>query len=247
MKVLIYGKNAHTLTDLIKQHGLEIVEEEPEVIISYGGDGTLLTAERVYPGVPKLPIRDSKVCNKCSNHTNEVLIESLSNNTLELEYYPKLEAETEGNFMTALNDIAIRNSLAFHAIRFNLFLNGQLNPDALVIGDGLVVSTAFGSTGYFQSITRQTFEVGFKIGFNNTVRQLDPVEFNEGDVLKVVIVRGPGHLTSDNNPEIIELIEKKEVVIKVSNQKAKIYSAKTLRCSDCVVRREERLDQQENP
>jgi hypothetical protein len=104
-----------------------------------------------------------------------------------------------------------------------------------------VVSTPFGSTGYYQSITRKTFSENFQIVFNNTVAEIPPFEFKAEDIITLTIVRGPGEMTSDNNPETIELIEGNKAVLKVSEQKAKIYSPQTLRCSMCEVRREERL------
>lgn len=242
MKLLLYGKNALTLKEFILQLGFEVVEENPDVVISYGGDGTLLTSERLYPGIPKLPIRDSKVCKKCSNHTNEILLESLFNNKIELKEVSKLETEFEGNKLFALNDIVLRNAAAFHAIRFKIYINDFVISDKIIIGDGIVASTPFGSTGYYQSITRSTFDLNFKMAFNNTVISMKPIEFSEIDQVKIEIVRGPAQLTCDNNPEVIELVEGNVFIIHSSTQKAKIYSAESLRCNNCEVKREFRLD-----
>lgn len=245
MKVLLYGKNAQDIKPLVEELGFEIVEENPKVVISYGGDGTLLSSEREFPSIPKLPIRDSKVCNKCSAHETNHLLQLLKDNKIELTQEPKLETEFEGNKLVALNDIVIRNKSAYHAIRFYLFLNDNRFPindsPSLIIGDGIVASTAFGSTGYYQSITKSTFENNFRLAFNNIIGEIPPLEFTKNDQIKLKIVRGPADLTSDNNPETIELVEGNEVIIQTSAQSAKIYSPQTLRCTSCVTRREERL------
>ena len=78
MKVALFGKNSDSIRHFIPEYGFEISEDKPDVIVSYGGDGTLLSAERKFPGIPKLPIRDSKVCKKCPIHTTEHLLQKLS-------------------------------------------------------------------------------------------------------------------------------------------------------------------------
>ena len=242
-RLLLYGKNAQDIRPIAEQLGFEMVTENPDVLVSYGGDGTLLAAERQFPQVPKLPIRDSKVCKKCSEHETDHLLKLLKENQIPLTEQGKLETAFDGNRLVALNDIVIRNKSAYHAIRFYIHTSHQSSDFShqLIIGDGIVASTPFGSTGYYQSITRKTFSENFQIVFNNTVAQIPPLEFKTGDRITLSIVRGPGEMTSDNNPETIELIEGNEVVIQVSQETAQIYSPQTLRCAKCEVRREERL------
>lgn len=250
MKIQLYGKNAQDITDTVQNLGFEIVEDNPDVIVSYGGDGTLLAAERQFPGIPKLPIRDSKVCKKCSVHETDHLLQLLKDGEIELTHQPKLETNFDGNTLVALNDIVIRNKSAYHAIRFFVSKNGTKTttptsnlqpPTSLIIGDGIVASTPFGSTGYYQSITKSTFTENFRIVFNNTVTEIPPLEFTSSDLITMDVVRGPGEMTSDNNPETIELIEGTQAQIKVSQETAKIYSPQTLRCNNCKISREQRL------
>jgi NAD+ kinase len=243
MRLQLYGKNAQDISDIAQKLGFEIVNEHPDVLITYGGDGTLLAAERQYPNIPKLPIRDSKVCKKCSEHETNHLLQLLKNDQIETTTQPKLETDFDGNTLIALNDIVIRNKSAYHAIRFFVSKNGQkISPtNPLIIGDGIVASTPFGSTGYYQSITKTTFKENFRIVFNNTVATISPLEFTADDKIILDIVRGPGEMTADNNPETIELMESNQVIIRVSDQTAKIYSPQTLRCNNCEVKREQRL------
>lgn len=241
INISLFGKNSDSIRHLIPEYGLQTVIDQPDVLISYGGDGTLLSAERKYPGLPKLPIRDSKVCKKCPKHTTEHLLQALAENKLDLEIFPKLEAKFNTERVLALNDIVIRNSTPMHALRFRLFQNGkQLKPE-VIIGDGIVVTTAFGSTGYYQSITRLNLKKDFALAFNNTTTFLSPIKFSKDTKFKLSVVRGPGSLSSDNNPKILNLKEGDEIEIFPSIHMAKIYSADSLRCTDCVILRDKRL------
>lgn len=241
MKVLLFGKNSESISHLIPEYGLELVFDKPDVIISYGGDGTLLAAERKYPGIPKLPIRDSKVCKKCPLHTSENLLSELSEGKIKLEEFPKLEAKIRDGSLVAINDLVIRNSTPIHALRFRVYINSKLLLPEVIIGDGVVFTTVFGSTGYFQSITRKSISEGFGLAFSNTTFPIEPVKFNKGDPIKVEIIRGPGTLSSDNNPKFYSLKEGDQVLIQGALQSAQIYVEKTLRCDKCVVLRDKRL------
>ena len=51
-RVKIVGRNLDDLRPLLKMFPVKLVETEPDLVISYGGDGSLLGAERDFPGVP---------------------------------------------------------------------------------------------------------------------------------------------------------------------------------------------------
>lgn len=240
IKVSLFGKNSDSIRHLLPMFNLQSADDKPDVIISYGGDGTLLSAERKFPGIPKLPIRDSKVCKKCPPHSTEELLKTLSKSKLNFKYFPKLEAKSGSEDILAINDIVIRNTTPMHALRFSVYRSGQQITPKVIIGDGIVATTPFGSSGYYQSITRQILESGFAVAFNNTTQHLEPMMFTPIQDVKVVIIRGPGSLTSDNNPKIYPLKENDEVKIFASIHKAQIFMD-TLRCSNCVILRDKRL------
>lgn len=233
MKVLLTGKNSKDINSLVTSLGFEIVAANPDIVISYGGDGTLLYSERMYPGVPKLPIRDSLICIKCPNHDEKFLLKKLLEGKLQLKQYRKLETTVLYQKLYALNDFVIRNITPIHAIRFEILPSNK----KLLIGDGIVVSTPFGSTGYFKSITGQTFEKGWGLAFNNTTEPLSPISFKDNDSLTFKLVRGTATLTFDNNPDIFNIDEGSELVFKLSDKIAKIYELQSLRCPNCKVTR----------
>ncbi len=243
MKVLLTGTNAKNIEDLVKSFGFELVTLEPDVIISYGGDGTLLSSEREYPGIPKLPIRNSQFCKKCPAHTDNILLQALAENKLELKKFKKLHTQIEGQDLFALNDFVIRNEEQIHAIRFKI-LSADFLPGALLIGDGIVVATPFGSTGYFKSITGESFTDGFAIALNNVTEKkiktiyADQDEYDKADNMDKIgfrLVRGKASLTYDNSEDIFHLPEGTELSFKLSDQIARIYEAESLRCPNCKV------------
>ncbi len=233
MKTLLYGKNSKNIEGLVKQLGFEINSSNPDVVISYGGDGTLISSERTYPSIAKLPMRNSQVCKKCPNHENEVMLKKLLENKLKLKEYGKLETTFLYKTFYALNDFVIRNSDPTHTIRFKT----SRTKDKLLIGDGIVAATVFGSTGYFKSITKQTFNKGFGLAFNNTTEKISPVILKDNEKITFKLVRGKATLSFDNSPDIFTLDEGSEISFNLSDQKALIYSAESLRCPNCQVLR----------
>jgi len=234
MTVLLYGDHAQILKDLVLSYSLNVVTENPDVVISYGGDGTLLAAEREYPGIPKLPMRNSLVCKKCPPHTNEVLLKALADQKIEQKSYQKMSASFQDVTLEGLNEVVITNPLPIHAVRFSVSKNDQSITD-LVIGDGIVAATPFGASGYFHSITRQKFTQGFGLGFNNPVSSTASIFFDETDTITVTIIRAPATVTADNNPYVSPLEDGAIVTITKAQQAAIIYAADTLRCPACKV------------
>ncbi len=233
MKALLHGNNSKDIASLLKSLGVEIVNSKPDVVITYGGDGTLISSERMYPGIPKLPIRDSRVCNKCLRHQDETILKKLVAGKLTLSEYKKLETTILYKQLFALNDFVIRNVLPIHAIRFLT----SVTSEKLLIGDGIVLSTPFGSSGYFKSITGKTFEKDWGLAFNNTTQNSPPIFLKDKDSVTFKLIRGTATLSFDNNPDLFKIDEGSEIMFKLSDQKAKIFEAQSLRCLDCKITR----------
>lgn len=232
MKLLLHGKNAKNIEPLVKDLGFEIANSNPDIVISYGGDGTLLFAERTYPGIPKLPIRNSSVCKKCPDHEEKGLLQKLLEGKLDLKEYKKLETTFFYRTFTALNDFVIRNAQPMHAIRFQV-----TGINELLIGDGIVLSTPFGSTGYFKSITGETFERDWGLAFNNTTEKEPPIFLKDEDTVTFKLIRGNATLSFDNNPDIFKVDEGSQLQFTLSDKSAKIYELESLRCPNCKVTR----------
>lgn len=229
MKVLLYGKSSKNIEDLVKRLGFQLVNSNPDAVISYGGDGTLLSTERRFPSIAKFPMRNTSAYKKCSEHEDEIMLKKFLAEKYKLKEYKKLVTTILYKNFYALNDFVIRNSDTTHSIRFTT----SKTKKKLLIGDGIVVATALGSTAYFKSITDKSFTKGFGLAFNNTTEKLSPVIFKEKDQIIFNLKRGKATLSFDNNPDIFTLDEESEIIFALSDQTAKIFETKALRCPNC--------------
>ena len=61
------------IVKILKKHGF-VLSSSPELVFTYGGDGTILDAERKFPGVPIVPIQNSRICSRanCSNKRESI-------------------------------------------------------------------------------------------------------------------------------------------------------------------------------
>ena len=174
LRVAVEGRNLEDLLPLLEQFPCTIVTEAPELVITHGGDGSLLGAERKYPGIPKCPIRDRKRNPKCPRHDEMTTLRHLFDGTLKVSHLTKLQVTTQaGESLTAINDIMLDRVNPTAAIRYRIWVNGELMRPR-VVADSLLFSTPFGSTGYFLSITRGTFSTGLMFS-NETDRTVPPV------------------------------------------------------------------------
>jgi len=211
-------KNAVIMVKTARRLGFA-ESKSPEFIICIGGDGTFLRAEQKYPSVPKLLIKDSDVCHKCDNLEYDSTFMSIAKGHYTLQKHMKLEATLEREKMLAANEINVRNRLPIHAIRFSVTIGKDIYP---LIGDGVVVSTPFGSTGYYYSIAKKKFARGIGIAFNNVTERVVHRVVNDKELVKIRLLRHDADLTVDNDPKILTLREGQELVVRASKECAKI-------------------------
>ncbi len=234
MRISLVGNNAVDVEPFIREAGLELVgiDDNPDVMVTYGGDGTLIGAEISHPGVPKLPMRDRKSCAKCEVHRDEAVLKRLVDSELVQTHLKKLSARVQDQTVYGLNDILLRNSDLRSAVRFQVYINGESATDEMV-GDGLVAATPFGSSAYFRSITNTTFRVGIGLAFSNCTEFLNHMVLFPEDEIRVAIIRGPAHLTADNSPQIIKLTSGDDIVIRRAGKEATILGLDGMRCPLC--------------
>jgi hypothetical protein len=219
MRIHLFGRDKEKIEELkssLAQFKLEYSEEHPELVICYGGDGTFLISERVFPGIPKIFIRGSEISNKGEDIDIKNAVEKYLQGNFKIEKIKKLKAFHKGIFETrelvGVNDIVIRNTLPTEAIRFKLKIDDKEYLEEFV-GDGIVVSTYFGSGGYFSSIVGKEFLEGIGIAFNNVKGKKLPEYLKEDSKVEVEIVRGPGVLVADNNRDYINLEKGDKIIL----------------------------------
>ena len=221
VEVILFGKNISEIKPSVQAAGFKVVEKNAQFIISYGGDGTLMRAEYEYPGIPKIILKDSLICKRCSSLPNEEVLKKVINGKYHIEELMKLEVEVDGRKLYAMNDITMHNKDSRHAIRYSLLVNDRLIGSS-IIGDGVVVATPFGSTAYYRSITDSFFELGIGLAFNNSTEQSDHIVLKEDSIIKIQIIRGPAVIYADNQEQELIMDKGAEVTIKKSLLKTAI-------------------------
>ena len=230
--VLVIGRELQLITTLLQQEGLTIVAQNPDVVVTHGGDGYLLDAERQYPGVPKLPLRYNSVCKTCVDHDTTHAIRALAKGTISQTTIAKLTAKVDGRTVYALNEIALHHVRPNQAVRFTVRINQEEQIEE-AIGDGLIVATPFGSHAYYRSVTNSTFRTGIGIAYNNTTEAIDHMIVRETDHVHVTIGRGPAYFLVDNDPQI-PMVQAGEVFdVHLSDRFATILGLDHFRCPDC--------------
>lgn len=208
------------LEALVRGAGFRIDEKGPEVVMSYGGDGSILRAEDKYPGVPKLVIRESYIRAKCFSYAIDQipkLLEMLSDGRFKIEEKQKVEAVIKNQKLVGLNEVQIHARLPTSAIRFSFETERMSIPE--IIGDGIVAATPHGSTAYYRSIGCKPFNKGIRIAFNNVWPRRKPIELK--GTAKIKLLREHAWLAADNNPEMLQLNPGDIVEISLSKETAK--------------------------
>jgi|SRR3989344_518279 len=224
-KVIIYGNDKDKILDLVSKYGFSVVDKSPEFVVSFGGDGTVMHSEAQYPGIPKIILKNSRVCKLCSPLENDEVLKRIKSGKYKIEDYWKLIGRANGKELLAMNDITVHNGDPRHAIRYKFAINGKFIGHE-VIGDGVVISTPFGSTGYYRSITDSFFEVGIGLAFNNSTEQSDHMVLKEDSKIKLEIIRGPAIVFADNQENKIILNIGDFVTLEKSSKTAKIVKVK---------------------
>lgn len=220
-RILVLGSEAASLWPAVRDAGFAVVSEAPDVVLTYGGDGLLLHSEREWPGVPKLPLRNSRRGRKCEPRTVQEALERLARGDLVAVRQTKVRAEARSEFRIGLNDIIVHNSRPTSTVRCRVRIDGEPFGGE-VVGDGVVVATPFGSTAYYRSITRSIFHAGLGVAFNNSTEPVDHVVLPETAEIRVAITRGPALVAADNDPDPIPLDEGDEVAIRRHDAEAVI-------------------------
>jgi NAD+ kinase len=221
MKISVFSYYpVERVAEAVRKHGFETNDEHPDVVITFGGDGTLLTSEKKHPGIPKVAIKKSGICARCFEcRLRDIgsILDGLKSGRFEIIRYNKVEAKLKGRKLTALNEVQVHNKDPRRALRFSLEADGKRIDN--IIGDGIVAATAFGSTAYYRVIGYKPFDKGVRIGFNNTVPKPDALILGHGRTARVEILREDGYVTADNS-ELVEAGPGDVVLIRESRNRA---------------------------
>ena len=114
IKAQIVTQYKAEIIPLLEKYGIEVIDKgNADIVITYGGDGSLLIAERNYPDIPKLPLRDTRTSKLCNKHSTEQIIADFVANKYSSKKLIKLVAHFNGKEILALNDIFIHPLMKF--------------------------------------------------------------------------------------------------------------------------------------
>ena len=232
MKIKLLGKNLNDIAPLLRKYSLFECDDDFEAVITHGGDGSLLGAERDYPGVPKFPIRDAATAPTCGDHALEKRLELLASGQYSVSRLAKVQASVNGKTLVALNDVFLHNADFGSALRYRVEIDGELYANE-VAGDGICLASVHGSSAYYRSITHSLFRTGLGLAFSNSTEEVDHLVLDEKSVVKVTVTRGPGVLLADNSPERITVMEGDTVILSKANEEAVIWDLAGFMCPKC--------------
>ena len=215
--LVISRRDPSEVKKVLIANNFELVKKNPDFVICYGGDGTVLFAEREFPELPKLIIKTSRACRKYDYSLDDLngLLLKIKEENYRIHSEIKLVVESKNKHLIGLNEIQVHPKLPIYAIRFSLSVDGRNCND--LIGDGVIVATPFGSTAYYNATGGINFRKGIGISFNNLHhKRLDSFVVSDDSVVKLTISRGPAWLLADNNEDFIELDAGDKVMIRKS-------------------------------
>lgn len=221
----------------LEESGFDVATEydQETLIVTLGGDGTVLYAARNYPDPTILPVRAGDSEGNRAAFDADGLVGELErleggDGTLETTTFSTLTAyqggdELGGGFR-ALNEISLHHSSPVLAATFDARIhdNGRTRQFRKLIGDGMLVATPFGSTGYYRAITGGTFTDGFGVAFNNVHKPRDVPSYavlSEAAVVEVELGktrRSSGAVLTRDDDEPYELAAGECVEIRAADR-----------------------------
>lgn len=228
----------------LEDRGFNVVPEyeSDAIIVTLGGDGTILYAARNYSDPTILPVRtgDSKGY-KTTLDTGRLvdILDRLEagqeGDAYTVTEHRKLAAyqdntELQGAFR-ALNEISLHHVSPILAAVFAVRVrdNGDVYEFERVIGDGILVATPFGSTAYYRSITGGTFSEGLGVAFNNVHTPVDTPEYvmlSADGVVEVEMLdsehASSAVLVRDNDDEMYDVPVGESVEIRQSEESVEL-------------------------
>ena len=173
-----------------------------DLLISVGGDGTILKSVRRYRDTPLLGVNMGAV-----GYLNEVPPEEidsiphiLENHTIEER--SMISCKIGNRTVEALNDIVIRTEVATRVSQVKVEISGQ---EYIVSGDGVIITTPTGSTAY-------SFSAGGPIIRTNSqefgitpicplYRKASPIVYPDHENVIVTALDRPCTIVTDGFPE----------------------------------------------
>ena len=213
--------------DQLKQHA--------DLIISIGGDGSLINAARVgvMQDLPVVGINRGKLGFLTDIHPDDhTTLLAVLNGEYNSEQRLLIEVQTNNDApKIAVNDIVLSPGMMARMLQFEIKINQQLLYRQRA--DGLIIATPTGSTAYALSgggpILTPGLDVLTLVPMFPHKLSSRPIVVNANSTLQITITRTDGHnaqMSYDGNPGI-KLQEKDTITIKQYSKKLELIHPKT--------------------
>lgn len=216
--------------------------EHKDLVIAYGGDGTLLkVAEEVGMKKGIIPIRDYARCEKHMHLLEDVCLGKETKSSLKYSKAPFLEARVLASngdvdrIYSGIAEIVLKSYDPTEALRFSVIVNNQTYMKQC-IADGFIFASKLGSHGYFKSVTRMLFtdvsSVG--LGFIAPTYGICNLILNQTDNICIQLERGTKvSLAYDKNWETIDLPTSATIGLCQSCEGVALFGYDSFCCQEC--------------
>lgn len=137
----------------LPSYSLEEVAKNSEILICFGGDGTMLSVARrvARQDIALLGVNKGKLgfLTECEDNDLQAVVDKLLKGEYNIEKRSMLKVSVEGKDYLALNEVSLSRLMSKRTIDVSISVNGGLCD--IVTGDGVIISTPTGSTAYAMS------------------------------------------------------------------------------------------------
>lgn len=219
---------------------LEKDYRKANIIISFGGDGAFLQAIRktgfrddcLYAGI-SIKEKLHMYCDFYINDTKRI-VDAMSNQEIEVRRYPTIDVKVDEQIaFQCLNEFSIRSSI-IKPLVLEVFIDDFLFETFR--GDGLVVATPTGSTGYNKSLRGAvvdpllpSMQISEMASLNNNqFRTLDSpfILSGERELTIKVVQDGNDYPTMGMDNEALSIQHVNEIKLKLSEKQIKTVKLK---------------------
>lgn len=147
---------------VVRDAGMEVTSGNPDFSVVVGGDGVFSRFGRMesgpllFVGVRSRSAMGSKAY-LASTFFDELpqALAAISAGRFRIKKHKRLEVLKEGSSLgTAFTDVYLQRGAESNCIRYRVKVSGIKNFEEAAIGDGVVVTTAAGSTGYYSYVEK---------------------------------------------------------------------------------------------
>lgn len=207
----------------------------PEIVISIGGDGTMLRAVHKYTNqienVNFVGLHTGTL-GFFTNYTKEdidLLCDNLLHKQPQIDEYSLIDISlNNGMKFLAVNELRVENN--YHTQQIDVYLNDQYLQT--LKGNGICLSSAIGSTGYNRSLHGPIIHPSLDVMIMNEIAAIQhryystlssPLVMGKDTIFKMVI-KEEEHILLGIDHEIFENLDYSEITCKLSDKKLKMLN-----------------------